>query len=77
MYGIVAIQLTLTAVVASAIYVSPKLQTFLAGSLAVSIGLMVLSLLLLIPLFIYKDNHPTNLLFLGLWVRGAAACLCV
>lgn len=45
----------------------PELHHFLARSLLVNILLMVASLVLLIPLFVYKDQHPLNLALLGLW----------
>ncbi|KAL6777431.1 hypothetical protein ACKKBF_B21475 [Auxenochlorella protothecoides x Auxenochlorella symbiontica] len=69
-YGIVTIQLALTAAVALVVTLVPSVNAFLARSLAANIGLMVLSLLALIPLFIYKDRHPLNLALLGLWPRS-------
>ncbi|KAL6776520.1 hypothetical protein ACKKBG_A21475 [Auxenochlorella protothecoides x Auxenochlorella symbiontica] len=70
-YGIVTIQLALTAAVALVVTLVPSVNAFLARSLAANIGLMVLSLLALIPLFIYKDRHPLNLALLGLWTLAA------
>lgn len=71
-YGIVTIQLALTAAVALVVTLVPSVNAFLARSLAANIGLMVLSLLALIPLFIYKDRHPLNLALLGLWTLTMA-----
>lgn len=66
-YGIVSIQLLLTTIVAATVMNVPRLHHMLAQSLAVNILLMVLSIVLMIPLFVYKDQHPLNLALLGLW----------
>lgn len=66
-YGIVATQLVLTAVISFAIMSSPATQAFLARSPGLLLALALVPLVLLIPLHMYKDKHPTNLLLLGLF----------
>jgi FtsH-binding integral membrane protein len=65
----VSIQLLLTATVAIGIINSPGAQQFLASSFWVPMLLMIASIAGLIPLYIYKDKHPINLMVLGVWVR--------
>jgi FtsH-binding integral membrane protein len=66
-FGIVSIQLLLTATVAIGIINSPGAQQFLARSFWVPMLLMIASIAGLIPLYIYKDKHPINLMVLGVW----------
>lgn len=66
-YGIVATQLALTAVVAFAIVSSPATQAYLARSTGLLIGLMIVPLLLLFPLYMYRNQHPLNLGLLAVW----------
>lgn len=74
-YGIVACQLALTALVATVVVLNSGLRNFLAGSMAVQLGLMLLTLLGLVPLYIYRHNHPKNLIFLGLWTAAMSLSL--
>lgn len=46
----------------------PALQIKLASSVGLQISLMLMSILGLIPLYVYKDKHPINLLILAGWV---------
>ena len=71
-YGIIAAQLALTAVVAAFIIFNPPVQQALAASLWAQVLLILLSLVGLIPLYIYQDRHPANLVFLGLWTTVMA-----
>lgn len=57
----------LTAVVAFSIISSPGTQRYLTQSPGLMIAMMVLSFLLLVPLYMYKDKHPHNLVLLGSW----------
>lgn len=67
MYGIVASQLVLTALVSFSIVSSPATQHYLIRAPGIMITMMVLSFLLMIPLYMYKDKHPHNLVLLGTW----------
>lgn len=66
-FGIVSVQLLLTALVATGILLSPSTQQYLATSLWIPISLALVSMLGLIPLYIYKDRHPLNIVLLGAW----------
>lgn len=66
-YGIVSSQLILTALVSFSIVSSPSTQRYLTHSPGLMIAMMVLSFLLMIPLYMYKDKHPHNLVLLGSW----------
>lgn len=66
-FGIISCQLILTTLVSLLIVTNPPLQHFLTGSIGIQILLFVLSLVLLFPLYTYKDRHPHNLVFLGIW----------
>lgn len=72
-YGILGLQLTLTAVVATVIMTVQGARDFLLATPGVWIGLLILTLLTMIPLYIYRQSHPTNLLWLGLWTCCEAA----
>ena len=69
-FGIVSCQLVLTAIVATFLVVNPSTQSYLASSIGIQIGLMLISMLGLIPLYIFKDKHPLNLGLLAAWVRN-------
>lgn len=71
-YGIIAAQLVLTAAVAAFIIFNRPVQQALAASLGAQVLLIILSLVGLIPLYIYKDRHPANLVFLALWTSVMA-----
>lgn len=66
-YGIVGLQLVLTAVVGYFVASSPALLSYVAGSLALQLLFFLGSFLLLFPLYLYQDRHPENMIFLGLW----------
>jgi FtsH-binding integral membrane protein len=66
-FGIVSMQLLLTAAVALGIASSPHALNFFYSYPWVLFGLSLVSMLGLIPIYIYKDRHPINLLLLGLW----------
>ena len=66
-FGIVSVQLLLTASVALAIASSRTAQTFLFSSPWIYYGLSLASILALLPLFKVKDTWPYNILALGLW----------
>lgn len=67
-FSIVSCQLALTALVAGVLMLNPGTQLYLARSIWIQVLLMLTSMLGLIPLYIYKDEHPTNLVLLGAWV---------
>ncbi|CAG9463385.1 unnamed protein product [Pedinophyceae sp. YPF-701] len=79
-YGIVAAQLTLTALVAISMMSIRPLQEAVQGSMVVVIGSMVASFALLIPLYCYRQRHPLNLGLLAGWTLalsvsvGLACC---
>lgn len=66
-YGIISMQLLLTTIVAAAVVASPSAQRFLLANWGLQLGLLLLSMLGLIPLYAYRQSHPTNLLLLGCW----------
>lgn len=66
-FGIVTIQLVLTSAVAGFLMANPSIQASLSSSLAWQICLLLASILGLIPLYMYKDKHPQNLIILGAW----------
>lgn len=66
-FGIVSLQLLLTAVVGLFVANSPPVQQYLASSFWIPLLLMMASIGGLIPLYIYKDTHPVNLFLLGGW----------
>lgn len=84
MYGIIAIQLVLTAAVASVVVFNTGVQHFMLRNVGVQIALLLVSILALIPLYIWRQSHPLNLVLLGLWTSlfsgagGSAlgACCC-
>lgn len=66
-YGIISMQLVLTTLVAAAVVASPSAQHFLLTNWGLQLGLLLLSMLGLIPLYAYRQSHPTNLILLGCW----------
>ncbi|PSC76224.1 BI1 isoform A [Micractinium conductrix] len=66
-YGIITLQLACTALVAAAITSSVSVQHYLSANWGWQIGAMVVSMLGLIPLYIYRQQHPTNLILLFAW----------
>ena len=66
-FGIVSAQLLMTATVAGVLMLSPSAQHYLAHSIAIQIFLMIGTLVGLIPLYMYKDNHPVNMFILAGW----------
>lgn len=71
-FGIVSCQLVLTAIVATLLIFNPSTQQYLASSVGIQIALMLVSMLGLIPLYMFKDKHPLNLGLLAAWVRKNA-----
>lgn len=67
-FGIVSCQLALTALVTAVLMVNPATQVYLASSVGIQVALMLLTFLGLIPLYMYKAKHPTNLFLLAAWV---------
>eukprot|EP00884_Botryococcus_braunii_P000946 jgi/Botrbrau1/10852/Bobra.0025s0030.1 len=66
-YGIIASQLVLTAIVAGTILASPPVRSFVTSNAIFQITFALLPLVGLIPLYIYQRSHPHNLIILGLW----------
>lgn len=66
-YGIIALQLVMTAIVAAVVATNVSVQHFLFANWGFHLGLMLLSILGLIPLYIYRQKHPLNLVLLGCW----------
>lgn len=77
-YGIIAAQLVLTTLVAAVVVANKSVQQFVVQSWGLQIALLLVSILALIPLYIWRHSHPTNLALLGVWTcifSGAqAAC---
>jgi FtsH-binding integral membrane protein len=67
-FSIVSCQLALTALVAGVLMINPATQLYLASSWWIQVLLFLASMLGLIPLYMYKDQHPTNLFLLAGWV---------
>ncbi|KAJ4779397.1 Bax inhibitor-1 family protein [Rhynchospora pubera] len=65
-YGILCAQLLLTTAVAATVVFSPGLNSFLLNSPA-TLGIVLLPLILMCPLYIYQQRHPLNFVFLGLF----------
>ncbi|KAI7842402.1 hypothetical protein COHA_004041 [Chlorella ohadii] len=66
-YGIIAAQLLLTTLVATVVVVNSDVRHFMLAHWGVQIALLVVSMLGLIPLYIWRHSHPHNLLLLGVW----------
>ena len=83
MYGIIAMQLVLTAAVAAVVVLNSGVQHFMLHNIGVQIALMLFSILALIPLYIWRNSHPHNLVLLGIWTSlfsgagGSGADTCV
>lgn len=80
MYGIIAAQLVLTTLVAAVVVSNRGVQQFMLQSWGVQVGLLLASCLMLIPLYVWRHSHPSNLLLLGgCAARGVAGagCRCV
>nr|QPF70274.1 lifeguard protein 1 [Carica papaya] len=69
-YIIIALQLLLTAAVASVVVFVPRIPDFVLrtpAGLAIYIGSVILSLILLCPLYVFHKKHPVNLILLVLF----------
>jgi FtsH-binding integral membrane protein len=66
-YSIITLQLVLTTVVAAIVVANASVQHFLLQNVGVQIALMLVSMLALIPLYIWRNSHPHNLVLLGVW----------
>ncbi|WOL06759.1 hypothetical protein Cni_G15493 [Canna indica] len=66
-YGILAVQVLLTTVVSAVTVFHSSLNTALASSPGLSLGLAFLPFILLFPLYHYQQKHPLNFVFLGLF----------
>jgi protein lifeguard len=64
-YGIVAAQLVLTGIVASIVVFNPSIRDGLLGSPGLLIGAGIVPLILMCPLYAYRNSHPLNLVLLG------------
>jgi FtsH-binding integral membrane protein len=76
-YGIIAMQLVLTAAVAAVVVLNSGVQHFMLRNIGVQIALLLFSILALIPLYIWRNSHPHNLVLLGIWTSlfsGAGGC---
>jgi hypothetical protein len=77
-YGIIAAQLVLTTIVAAVVVANADVRHFMVTHWGVQIALLVVSMLGLIPLYIWRQSHPHNLLLLGVWTclfsGGCAVC---
>jgi FtsH-binding integral membrane protein len=66
-FGIVGCQLALTAVVAAVIMFNQPVQHFVLENVAVQIVFALLPFVVMIPLFIYRNKHPANLICLAIF----------
>ncbi|THU67853.1 hypothetical protein C4D60_Mb05t29060 [Musa balbisiana] len=66
-YGILATQILLTTAVSAATVLHPSVNTALAASPGLAVVLAILPLVLLCPLYHYRQKHPLNFMFLGLF----------
>lgn len=66
-YGILSMQLIATALATALIMFVQPVQSFVLGNPAVQIVGLLVPLLGLIPLYIYRQKHPHNLVLLGVW----------
>ncbi|EFN57628.1 hypothetical protein CHLNCDRAFT_59619 [Chlorella variabilis] len=66
-YGIIAVQLVLTTMVAATVVMNASVQHFLLQNFGIQIALLLVSILALIPLYIWRTTHPHNLIMLGIW----------
>ncbi|CAL9163447.1 unnamed protein product [Musa hybrid cultivar] len=66
-YGILATQILLTTAVSAATVLHPSVNAALAASPGLAVVLAILPLVLLCPLYHYRQKHPLNFMFLGLF----------
>ncbi|XP_074557875.1 BI1-like protein [Curcuma longa] len=66
-YGILATQILLTTAVSAATVLHPPINSALSASPGLALALAILPLVLLLPLYHYRQKHPLNLAFLGLF----------
>lgn len=63
-YAILSVQLLVTAAVACAVVTSPTLRHVLTANMFASWVFLLSPLALLVPLIMYRQRHPTNLMLL-------------
>lgn len=78
-YGILSTQLLLTTLVASVIVAFPSVAAFFITNSGLYVFLSILPLILMCPLYVYRQRHPVNLFLLGLFtvtmsITVGAAC---
>ncbi|KAG6593926.1 BI1-like protein [Cucurbita pepo subsp. pepo] len=66
-YGILAAQIVLTTLVSSVTVLYSPINDLLRGNSGLLLFLCFLPLILLWPMYIYRQKHPLNLVFLGLF----------
>ncbi|KAJ8543381.1 hypothetical protein K7X08_005904 [Anisodus acutangulus] len=66
-YYILASQIILTTVVSAAVVFYTPINNLLRGNTILLIILIFLPLILLLPLYFYREKHPLNFVFLGLF----------
>uniref|UniRef100_A0A0C9RHZ3 TSA: Wollemia nobilis Ref_Wollemi_Transcript_19177_1334 transcribed RNA sequence n=1 Tax=Wollemia nobilis TaxID=56998 RepID=A0A0C9RHZ3_9CONI len=66
-YSILSLQLLLTVVVAATVVLYSPLTLFIAGTPGLLLGISILPLILMCPLYCYHQKHPINLVLLGLF----------
>ncbi|WOL16398.1 BI1-like protein [Canna indica] len=66
-YGILATQILLTTAVSAATVLHPPISDALASSPGLALALAVLPLILICPMYHYRQKHPLNFVFLGLF----------
>ena len=70
-YGVLSVQLLATLAV-STLFMFTNLRDGIVGSPGLQIVLGIAPLILLCPLYAYRNQHPTNLVLLGIWTLGIA-----
>ncbi|XP_077240629.1 BI1-like protein [Tasmannia lanceolata] len=66
-YGILAAQFVLTTIVSAVTVLYTPINDTLKGSPGLALGLAILPIVLLCPLYHYQQKHPLNFIFLGLF----------
>ncbi|KAF3784244.1 BI1-like protein [Nymphaea thermarum] len=66
-YGILATQIVLTTLVSAVVVLHPPINETLKNSPGLALGLSLVPLILMVPMYIYQQKHPLNLIFLGLF----------
>lgn len=66
-YSILSMQLFLTVVVAATVVLYSPLTFYIVGTPGLLLGLSVVPLILMCPLYCYHQKHPINLVLLGLF----------